>query len=577
MRNSIVLKWFMLTSLLLFMVFLLIGIAQGYVFKKYYITQKLKTLQTFMDNYLDLSTEKGVETTSLQLYDKEHIWITKLDEYGQICDVGHYYITVKPRDSDDVPLMIPMYPFESVYHLVLHIGDEVVIDVINVDDKIIPYIIQTKRFGLLNSTIANKLHGSYDNEYYDIKTSLYTGTITDIVITNQSEIIPFPYSEQLFIEQIKDFQFDLLSNTIEDFQEIKELSVEENFIEYKILVKPILEDGRKKYIFAMTSLQPVDEAMNVMQSFLPYFLGFAFLCLITLAFIFSKLITKPLISINRITSKIANMDFTERLPVKSNDEIGELSQNINYLSSQIENNIERLKCELGKEKKLEVTRKKFIEGVSHELKTPLAVMDSCLSIIRDGIAKEKSEHYFQAIENEINRMNTLITNMLDLAKFSSGTYKPKMYPFEINVLIEEVCKSLDEQIKEKLIALKMEIYPQSIIGHKVLIGRVITNFLSNAIRHTKNGGTIILSINCYNQLIEISVENEGEHLSEENILKIWNQFYSIKSPSSKNGTGLGLSLSKEILELHYATYGVENTSIGVRFYFSLPVANPQQL
>ena len=108
------------------------------------------------------------------------------------------------------------------------------------------------------------------------------------------------------------------------------------------------------------------------------------------------------------------------------------------------------------------------------------------------------------------------------------------------------------------------------IGHKGLISRVITNFLSNAIQHTENGHTIIISVKDNGQTTEISIENQGNPIAEEDRIKIWDQFYRVEARTSKAGTGLGLSISKEILELHHAAYGVENTEDGVCFFFSLP-------
>jgi len=123
----------------------------------------------------------------------------------------------------------------------------------------------------------------------------------------------------------------------------------------------------------------------------------------------------------------------------------------------MEGYIGQLKEDLNKERKLENTRKEFIAGVSHELKTSLAVMKSCLSILKDGIAAEKREHYFQAMGGEIERMDMLIVSMLDLAKFESGTYRPEMAPFAIDRVISQVCRSLAEQIKEKNLTLKLRI------------------------------------------------------------------------------------------------------------------------
>ncbi|MEM5819143.1 MAG: HAMP domain-containing sensor histidine kinase, partial [Desulfitobacterium hafniense] len=354
-------------------------------------------------------------------------------------------------------------------------------------------------------------------------------------------------------------------------QDSKEWGAVENFAEYKLISEPVREHGVKGYIFAMTSLQPVDEAIGVIRQFYPYFLGVALLCMLVLAFVLSKWLARPLLSINRITGKIAAMDFTEKLPVGSEDEIGQLSRNINHLSSRMEGYIEQLKRDLDQEKRLEKTRKEFIAGVSHELKTPLAVMKSCLAIIKDGIASEKREHYFQAMEEEIERMDLLVVNMLDLAKFASGTYKPEMAPFAIDQAIAEAARSLAEPIGEKNLTLTLNLCSLRVVGHQGLISRVIINFLSNAIRHTEEGGAIAIAVSDKGQTAEISVENQGSPLAEADRKKIWEQFYRGEARAAKAGTGLGLALSKEILELHQAGYGVENTRDGVRFFFTLPV------
>ena len=377
--------------------------------------------------------------------------------------------------------------------------------------------------------------------------------------------------ENLDTAIVKEFQAGLLADNAKPLQRTEELRATENFAQYKIIIKPVMENEATGYIFAMTSLQPVDEAIAVIRQFYPYFFGLALLCVIVLAFIFSKWLAKPLISINQITGKIANMDFREKLPVRSEDEIGQLSQNINYLSNQMEAYIGQLKQDLDKERKLEAIRKEFIAGVSHELKTPLAVMKSCLSILKDGIADEKREHYFQAMDDEIQRTDLLVVNMLDLAKFKSGTYKPEIAPFEIDKVIREVCRSLAEEIEGKNLALRLSLGSQRVLGHKGLIRRVMTNFLSNAIRHTENGQAIVIAVRDDGQTAEISVENQGKPISEEDRKKIWDQFYRVEARTSKAGTGLGLSISKEILELHHTVYGVENTKDGVRFFFALSV------
>lgn len=575
MKKSIVFKWFVLTALLFSTLLLFIGIAQNYFFEKYYINEKSNSLRTYMNEYSDIAAKKGAEAVSEEFYKNNQIWITMLDEYGRICDVENYYIEVKFENDAQGIMRIPMYSFEGYFGdliYLLKVGDEVTIDTINIANERIPYQIQIGSTGVVNLSIANKLNGPHaDKAYSQLVTGLYRGMITKTVFPERIEDISFPYNDGYFLEQIKKFQAGLLADDAKP-QRTEELSAAQNFSEYKIIIKPVVENGVTGYIFAMTSLQPVDEAISVSRQFYPYFFGFSILCVIVLAFVLSKWLAKPLLYVNKITRKIANMDFTEKLPVHSSDEIGQLSQNINHLSSQMEAYIDQLKQDLDKEKKLENIRKEFIAGVSHELKTPLAVMKSGLSILKDGIAAEKREHYFQAMEDEIQRTDLLIVNMLDLAKFESGTYKPEMAPFEIDKAITEVCGSLNEQIKEKNLSLTLKLCSQMVIGHEGLVSRVITNLISNAIRHTEDGHEIVIDVRCNGKTAEISVENQGNLLSEEDRKKIWDQFYRVEARTSKAGTGLGLSISKEILELHHADYGVENTKEGLRFFFSLPVA-----
>lgn len=576
MKKSIVFKWFVLMTLLFSTMLLLIGIAQNYFFEKYYINEKSNTLKTYVNEYSEAAAKNGAEAASEEFYKNKHVWITKLDKYGGICDVENYYIEVKLDNESQSNLRIPMYSFQGDYSPdvlpLLEAGDKVVIDTINIADERIPYLIQTDSIGVVNVNLAFKQNGPHaDKAYSHLAVGILKGTIAKAVFPERMADIQFPYNERYFLEQIKEFQARLLADDAKSLQHMEEHSATENFVEYEIIIKPVIENGATEYIFAMTSLQPVNEAISVMWQFYPYIFGVAFLCVIVLAFIFSKWLAKPLISSSRVTGKIANMDFTEKLPVRSNDEIGQLSQNINYLSGQMEAYIGQLKQELDKEKQLENTRKEFIAGVSHELKTPLAVMKSCLSILKDGIAAEKREHYFQAMEDEIQRADLLVVNMLDLAKFESGTYKPEIAPFEIDKVITEVCRSMAGQIQEKNLSLTLRLRSLIVTGHKGLISRVITNFLSNAIRHTDNGHAIIITVKDNGQTAEVSVENQGNQISEEDRKKIWGQFYRIEARTSKAGTGLGLSISREILELHHAVYGVENTEDGVRFFFKLPI------
>ncbi|PKC51249.1 HisKA-domain-containing protein, partial [Rhizophagus irregularis] len=228
------------------------------------------------------------------------------------------------------------------------------------------------------------------------------------------------------------------------------MDYEENNIKYKIFISPMKDTtGETIYIFAMTSLQPVDEAVQMIQDYYAYVILFVLLLIVLVSFYYSKKIAKPLLQINETTNKMANLDFSETIPVTSKDEIGTLSDNINTLSNTLHSYINQLQQDIEKEKQLETTRKEFISGVSHELKTPLSIMKSCISILEDGVASHKRDYYFKAMAKEVDKMDMLIVDMLDLAKFESGTFKMEMDVFYIDQVIEYICEQLALEITNK--------------------------------------------------------------------------------------------------------------------------------
>ena len=340
-----------------------------------------------------------------------------------------------------------------------------------------------------------------------------------------------------------------------------------------------MENGKiKEYAFVIASLQPVNEAMLVLKDYYVYALIIVFLVIILLSFYYSKIIVKPLIKINRVTKKMANFDFSEKLPVTADDEIGGLSSSINTLSVNLKDRIDRLNVantklqqDIERERQLEKTRKEFISGVSHELKTPLSVIRSFAEGIQDGVSKDTT-YYTNVILEETDNMNRLIVEMLELAKLESGTYKLEMSTFSIGELIQQVYTKLLFSMEEK--HLQVDIHADSSLfvkANRSRIEQVVVNLLSNAIRYTPDGEKIHVSVIETEDTVKIEIENTGNPIPEESLEKIWDRFYRLDASRSRHtgGTGLGLSIVKNILDLHHAEYGVYNTTNSVVFYFNL--------
>ncbi|EEM06178.1 hypothetical protein bmyco0002_12830 [Bacillus pseudomycoides] len=275
---------------------------------------------------------------------------------------------------------------------------------------------------------------------------------------------------------------------------------------------------------------------------------------------------------------MANFDFTEKLPVSVDDEIGGLSSSINTLSVNLKDRIDRLNIantklqqDIERERQLEKTRKEFISGVSHELKTPLSVIRSFAEGIKDGVSKDNT-YYTDVILEETENMNRLIVEMLELAKLESGTYKLEMNTFSLGELVQQVYTKLLFSMEEKQLQVEIDANPSIYVeANRNRIEQVVVNLLSNAIRYTPDGKEIRIRVIENEEKVKVEIENTGNPIPEESLQKIWDRFYRLDASRSRHtgGTGLGLSIVKNILELHHAKYGVYNTNDSVVFYFDL--------
>ncbi|KYH28256.1 MULTISPECIES: ATP-binding protein [Clostridium] len=345
-----------------------------------------------------------------------------------------------------------------------------------------------------------------------------------------------------------------------------------------------------KVIFAVSSLQPVDEAVKVMKELYIYVYIAAVIIILILAFIYSKMIAKPLVELNNAALKMAKLDFTEKCEVTTEDEIGNLGKTLNFLAknlsdalSSLKESNKQLRRDIEKEKELENMRKEFVAAVSHELKTPISLIEGYAEGIKDNIVQgEDRDYYLDVIIDEAKKMANMVSDMLELSKLESGNFKIEMNEFYLDMTINETIKRLEKIKGDKDTDRTFTIVSSvdknlEVLGDEDRIEEVITNFLTNAIRHVKDKGNIYVRTLTKDDKIFVEIENEGEQIREEDMKKIWDRFYKIDKSRNRSlgGTGLGLSIVKHILQLHNSDFGVENTENGVKFYFSLYKKNAQ--
>lgn len=348
-----------------------------------------------------------------------------------------------------------------------------------------------------------------------------------------------------------------------------------------VIVKPIL--GTSDIAFVVASQQPVLESLQVLQSYYIYVLLGAVLVSLLMSYLFSVVVTKPLIVINEKAKDMANLNFDDYIDITSYDEIGSLSVSLNTLSYNLKKSLTdlqeaniKLVEDIERERRIELMRKEFISGVSHELKTPLGIVKGFAEGIKDGIAKEKTDVYIDIILDEVDKMNALVLDMLDLSRLQLTSYRLVLSTFDIIDMAHDVKDRFTNQLVEKELLVKIESNEDVIVveGDYRRIEQVMVNYVSNAIRHSYRGEEIQIELKKKNGRVLIAVKNNGDIIPDEKLSKIWNRFYRVEESRAKTdgGTGLGLAITKNILELHGSYFGVENTENGVVFYFDLEIS-----
>jgi len=335
---------------------------------------------------------------------------------------------------------------------------------------------------------------------------------------------------------------------------------------------------------AISSLQPVNEASGVIKEFYVYFYVIAIVIILILSLVYTNMISNPLKKLNKTALKMSSLDFTEKCSVTTKDEIGSLATTLNFLSNNLSNSLnalqtanEKLTKDIEKEKTLEKMRKEFVAGVSHELKTPISLISGYAEGLKDNIAQgEEKDYYLDVIVDESQKMSILISDMLDLSQLETGNFKLDKYYFDMEELIYSIVKKHATIFEAKKINIKVNITTTNseVFADSFRIEQVITNLLGNAIKNTPEDQDIFISLKEVDGKILFEIENQGTHIPVEDLENIWEKFYKVEKSRNRvlGGTGIGLSIVKNILGLHKSKFGVENTNKGVKFYFFLEKA-----
>ncbi|MCI8641174.1 MAG: HAMP domain-containing protein [Clostridia bacterium] len=386
-----------------------------------------------------------------------------------------------------------------------------------------------------------------------------------------------------------------INDIIDNFNNGKELEKNERFYIKKqrdnkngvlyMMLSGKLDNGYFVYIRIPVTF--IQDSVNISNNFLWIIAGITILVAAILVTIVSDKFTGPILELNNIAKKMSNLDFSQKYnSTDTKDEIDDLGKSINRMSEKLETTIKQLKntnIELEKDieekSKIDEMRKTFISDVSHELKTPIALIQGYSEGLLENVNsdEESRKFYAEVILDETNKMDKLVKQLLELMKLEYGKREFNNTTFDIVELEKEVIRKSQVMLEENQIELEFEEKQEiHVIADEFYIEQVLTNYITNAIKNVKEKlGKKKIKI--YNKIdteqnkVCIKVFNTGENIKEENLNRIWKRFYKVDESRNREdgGTGIGLSLVKAIMSNYNDDYGVNNVEDGVEFYFEL--------
>ena len=339
------------------------------------------------------------------------------------------------------------------------------------------------------------------------------------------------------------------------------------------------DGSQKKFIISMPLSRAIQTGRNSGIFFI-YLSVFILILGLLLVIFISGRVTKPIEQLTDLSNRMKNLDFSARYTGSKTDEVGILGNNMNEMASQLERTIlklqmanEQLSEDLKEQERIDEMRKDFISNVSHELKTPIALIQGYAEGLKDSKDDpEAFEDYCSVIMDESEKMNRMVKKLTTLNQLEFGAADFQPVTFDVMELISSVVSQYAKQIKEAGAEVRIEGPGElSVIGDEFEIEEVVNNYLSNALNHPEEPFQITISVADLGPTARISVSNTGKPIPEEDLDKVWIKFYKVDRARTRSygGSGIGLSIVKAIMDTHGKEYGVYNTETGVTFWFEL--------
>ncbi|WP_239253851.1 sensor histidine kinase [Listeria ilorinensis] len=420
---------------------------------------------------------------------------------------------------------------------------------------------------------VNKINDSLEDVYQAAKTNnldtleksldaFNTNTnITPILIDSNGKIIYIPY---VTVQPDTSDEAIIGSTTVNEDEDIE--------------IKTITCNNQDYVLYYASNIQQIDDVSFVLIQFAPYFLLFAIIISLLVSYFFSRKTVRPLQEMNQVASQMVQLDFHEKLAVHSEDEIGELSNNLNKMAYSLEKALtelqtanSKLKDEIEKEREIEQLRKNFVMAVSHELKSPLAAVMGLVEAMQYNIPPyDNHTHYLPESYRVLEQMAKLIQEMIEVSNIDQPDYIDKKETVDLSQLTKSIL--LEKQVHPDYNLKKIQLAIDSdilITANPKSIEKVLQNIIGNAFQYSTDEAEIIISVKKTASGWKFSIYNETDPIPEKEIVNLFQPFYRLEKSGNKvtGGNGLGLFITTRLLEVQGFSYSFKNEQNGVVFTF----------
>jgi signal transduction histidine kinase len=447
------------------------------------------------------------------------------------------------------------------------------------EKELLKYFNQVRQIAEKSGTDSTELNMVYEKICSD-------GNINMLITNRNRELVWSSYSSaQRFQMQMEDMLYGSQRGKMQVLYSGEQYTLVRQTDEYlkseNLVLLGSMDDGGSVYM--RVALESIRESADITNRFFVMVSAGAIIISVGVIVILSNSISQPIRSLSELSRRMSHLDFDAKYTEGKHGsrEITELGLSMNELSHTLEQTISELKTanislqqDIEKKEQIDEMRKEFLSNVSHELKTPLALIQGYAEGLKECINDDATsrDFYCDVIMDESEKMNHMVKQLLTLNQLEFGTERVEMSRFDLTELIDGVIQAASIMAAQK----KVDIHfykekPVYVWGDEFKVEEVITNYLTNAINHADGKKEITIRLTFHDHVVRTNVHNTGQAIPEEEMDKIWEKFYKVDKARTREygGSGIGLSIVKAIMDSMHQQCGVCNRDDGVEFWMEL--------